>query len=125
MRRLIASSSIPGQARLCGGRLEMVNLMNPRSLLNENGSAIRAACAVSHCTEDDWSMKVTELPSHGSVVRQNGATIDLGDTLTPAELAGLSFRLPMDGSKVASRPLIERRLNGSILYLAQNSGPTP
>ena len=99
--------------------------IEPRSLYGENGSVIRAVNPEFRYSAHDLRVKVKELPPQGSVIRQDGATIHLGHTLSATELAGLSFRQAINGFDLGSRPPIERRSNGSTLYVAQNASPTP
>jgi hypothetical protein len=107
----------------------MLNL-NPTSLMfGENGHATpvgTSTIADVNYTPHDLTVTVTALPSHGAVLKEDGITqIHLGQTVTAAELAALSFTPVTTYSESASGPRIEPKRNGFVLYVAQNGGPTP
>jgi hypothetical protein len=104
--------------------------VNPPFLMfGENGRVIRfenAAMAHNDYTSDDVTVRVTALPLHGTVLRQDGvAQIHLGQTVTVGELAALRFKPATAHSEFASGPQIEPAWNGLVLYAAQSSEPTP
>lgn len=106
----------------------MLNL-NPASLtFGKNGRATSpfgaAATADINYSSQDLNVKVTELPSHGAVLKQDGVgQIYLGQTVTLAELAALRFSPVATHSECSCGPQIEPEWSG--LYVAQNAEPTP
>jgi hypothetical protein len=74
----------------------MLNL-NPTSLIfgeDGHGTAVRiATIADDNYTPHDLTVKVTALPPHGMVFKEDGITpLGLGQVVTAAELAALKFR---------------------------------
>jgi hypothetical protein len=107
----------------------MLNL-NPTSLIfGENGHVTpisTATIADVNYTPHDLTVRVTALPSHGAVLKEDGITqIHLGQTVTAAELAALRFTPVTTCSESASGPEIAPTWNGFVLYVAQNCEPTP
>jgi hypothetical protein len=107
----------------------MLNL-NPTSLIfGENGHVTpinTATIADVNYTPHDLTVRVTALPSHGAVLKEDGITqIHLGQAVTAAELAALRFAPVATCSESASGPEIAPTWNGFVLYVAQNCEPTP
>src|ERR1700676_4385912 len=107
----------------------MLNL-NPTSLIfGENGHVApisTATIADVNYTPHDLTVRVTALPSHGAVLKEDGITqIHLGQTVTAAELAALRFTPVTTCSESASGPEMGPTWNGLGLYVLQNCGPTP
>ena len=101
--------------------------LNPTALISgENGHASTATIVDVNYTPHDLIVRVMALPSHGAVLKEDGITqIRLGQTVTAAELAALRFTPVTTCSESASGPEIAPTWNGFVLYVAQNSEPTP
>ena len=103
--------------------------LNPTSLtLDETGRAtpFRIATMADVCyTPHDLTVKVTVLPSHGTVLKEDGITqVGLGQIIAAGELAALKFMPGSAQTGFAAGTTIEPRLESwSVLSVPQNGEP--
>jgi hypothetical protein len=108
----------------------MLNL-NPASLTpSENGRAAPfrvVTIADANYTPHDLAVKVTELPSQGMVLKEDGITqVVLGQMVTDAELAALKFRPAAAATESATGSTTKPKLQiWFVLSVPQNGEPRP